>query len=52
MKLFDVDWNTVLRELPRYSMLSLEARRVLLEALKTSGYTPGSHFGAQRDEPY
>ncbi len=50
MKLFDVRWNTVLRELPRFSMLSLEARRVLLEALKTSGYAPGAQFGAQRDE--
>lgn|GEM_PF-2479238 len=49
MKLFDVDWQTVLRELPRWSMLSLEARRVLLDALKTSGYAPGSHFGEQRD---
>lgn len=50
MKLFDVQWNAVLRELPRFSMLSLEARRVLLEALKTSGYAPGAQFGAQRDE--
>ncbi len=50
MKLFDVDWATVLSELPRFSMLSLTARAVLLEVLKTSGYAPGALFGEQRDE--
>lgn len=50
MKLFDVEWATELHELSRWSMLSLNARRVVLESLKMSGYTPGAQFGAAREE--
>ena len=50
MKLFDVDWAVVLREMSRWSQLSLSARHVLLEVLKPSGYVLGAHFGTARDE--
>lgn len=47
MKLFDVDWTNVFRDLPRWWALQLPARRVLLDELKTHGYIPGQRFGEQ-----
>nr|MDQ2665823.1 hypothetical protein [Gemmatimonadota bacterium] len=47
MKLFDVDWTSVLRELGRWDALTLPARDVLLHELKTHGYAPAMRF-----EPY
>ena len=44
MKLFDVDWAAVLRELWRWDDLTLPARRTLLGELKTHGYVPAAHF--------
>jgi hypothetical protein len=50
MKLFDLDWNEVLRELPRWGRLTLPARRILLERLKPSQQTPATVFGFVLDE--
>lgn len=46
MKLFDLDWTQVLRDLPRWNALSLPARRTLLDELKPHGYVQASRFGA------
>jgi hypothetical protein len=45
MKLFDVDWVTVLRELSRWSTLERPARRLVLDELKLHGYVPVQRFG-------
>ncbi|MDQ6611055.1 MAG: helicase-associated domain-containing protein [Gemmatimonadota bacterium] len=50
MKLFDVDWEVVLREMTRWSALSVQARRVLLDELKTNGYVQSERFGASLNE--
>ncbi|MEP6833243.1 MAG: helicase-associated domain-containing protein [Gemmatimonas sp.] len=50
MKLFDVDWEGVLHELTRWNALSLQARRVLLDELKTNGYVQSDRFGASLNE--
>ncbi len=50
MKLFDVEWIAVLRDLHRWTDLSADARHVLLAELKTSGYTNSTRFGAHLDE--
>ena len=47
MKLFDVDWVSVLHDLQRWDALPLPARRILLDELKPSGYVY-----AERLEPY
>ena len=47
MKLFDVDWASVLQDLQRWDTLPLAARRILLDELKPSGYVQ-----AERFEPY
>jgi hypothetical protein len=49
MKLFDVDWAMVLQELHRWDALSLPARRILLDELRTHGYVPASRFGPHLD---
>ena len=49
MKLFDVVWRDVLTQLPRWSELPVDARRVLLSELRMNGYSVGSAFGAHRD---
>ncbi|MEP6765127.1 MAG: helicase-associated domain-containing protein [Gemmatimonadaceae bacterium] len=50
MKLFDVDWEVIFRELPRWNALSVQARRVLLTELKTNGYVQSERFGASLNE--
>ncbi len=50
MKLFDVNWVAVLHDLPRYTALSLPARRILLDALKPSGFVQSHRFGAHLEE--
>ena len=45
MKLFDVQWADVLRDLPRWTALPLSARRTLLAELKPAGYVPAQRFG-------
>jgi len=50
VKLFDVDWEVILRELTRWSALSVQARRVLLDELKTNGYVQSERFDASLDE--
>ena len=47
MKLFDVDWASVLHDLQRWDALPFPARRILLDELKPSGYVQ-----AERFEPY
>ena len=47
MKLLDVEWTSVLGELPRWWALRLPARRALLDGLKTHGFVPGQRFGKQ-----
>ena len=49
MKLFDVRWANVLRDLPRWTALPLPARRILLDELKPNGYVQVTRFGVQRD---
>ena len=49
MKLFDVRWANVLRDLPRWTALPLPARRILLDELKPNGYVQATRFGVQRD---
>ncbi len=44
MKLFDVDWTSVLHDLGRWDALTLPARRILLHELKTHGYVPAMRF--------
>ncbi|MDB4915977.1 MAG: hypothetical protein JWM95_3621 [Gemmatimonadetes bacterium] len=46
MKLFDVDWMTILNNLHRFTALPLDTRRALLEHLKPHGYAPVSLFGS------
>ena len=50
MKLFDVNWVAVLDNIPRFTALALPARRILLDALKPSGYVQSHRFGAQLEE--
>ena len=45
MKLLDVDWASVLLELELWDALRPDARRVLLQELKTHGYVPSLRFG-------
>jgi hypothetical protein len=47
MKLFDVDWERVLRELPRWFALPHAARHRLLEALEPHGYISAERFGSE-----
>lgn len=49
MKLFDVDWVSVLRDLPRWSALPLAARRTLLAELRPNGNVPAARFGLHLD---
>lgn len=49
MKLFDVNWLSVLLDLPRWWALPLGARRVLLNELKPSGYVQAHHFAPHLD---
>ncbi len=49
MKLFDVRWANVLRDLPRWTALPLPARRILLDELKPNGYVQATRFGVHRD---
>ncbi len=46
MKLFDVDWVSVLVGLRRWDGLLLPARRVMLDELKPHGYIPSHKLGA------
>ncbi len=50
MKLFDVEWIALLRDLHRFTALSPDARRALLTELKTSGYTVAALFGVHVKE--
>lgn len=50
MKLFDVDWSVVLRDLSRWSMMSVPARALLVSTLKLTGYTTAAQFGVHLDE--
>ncbi len=45
MRLFDVDWLDVMRNLSRWSALSVSERASLLHVLKLSGYTSATLFG-------
>ena len=49
MKLFDLSWVQVLRDLARWEAVTLPARRVLLDVLKPSGYVPSEALGSHRD---
>jgi hypothetical protein len=49
MKLFDVDWAMVLQDMHRWDALSLPARRMLLDELRTHGYVPATRFGPHLD---
>ncbi|MEP6620736.1 MAG: helicase-associated domain-containing protein [bacterium] len=44
MKLFDVNWLAVLRDLPRWNALPTHARLILLNELKPHGYVPAHKF--------
>ena len=46
MKLTDSNWSAVLRSLPRWTSLSVAARRLLLTELTTTGVIPAVRFGA------
>ena len=45
MKLFDVNWVSVLDDLQRWDTLPLPARRMLLDELKPNGYVYTDRFG-------
>ena len=49
MKLFDVNWLAVLRDLPRWSALPLAARRLILNELKPHGYVQAHRFAPYLD---
>lgn len=49
MKLFDVPWRAVLRDLERWAPLPLEVRRTLLDHLKPSGNVAAAALGPHRD---
>ncbi len=49
MKLFDVDWGAVLKDMGRWALLPLPARRILLDELKTQGFVPAARFGQYLD---
>jgi hypothetical protein len=50
MKLFDVDWASILLELELWDALRPAARGVLLHELKPHGYVPSLHFGEHLGE--